>query len=399
MMTKLCLFQRLVKALLVFISFLYPLHSFANQSLEVSGFATWALTKSDNATPWYVNREITDDTCYNCDSIWGVQLDYQALDSVRLSGQVVKRPEDSWNKPEVEWAYAAYSPTDNLDIRIGKLRLPLFLMSDYYYVGNAFPWIRPVPEVYNRQLGITASEGIDFIYNWYISDEYTLTIHPYYGGKKEATIDSIDTIIDIESDYKYGIAFDLSTEKLRLHINYFEVKGTELLYTTKQTSRPISTDTFGIYKNTALGLTYELPFNLEFWAEYQADESKIAESTTQYAALTWHFHNFTPYIIYSEEKIINTSNEPPSNYIQGKKYDVSDTQTLGLKYDLPKNISLNLEYSLSTSHEPPPIDSFSKPPKGVFVTSYWAFNSTTNQWDQIEDNKAHIWTLAINWNF
>ncbi|MCK5881831.1 MAG: hypothetical protein KAG18_08140, partial [Sinobacterium sp.] len=135
-------------------------HANIDDQLEVSGFATWSVSKSDNATPWYVNREITDETCYNCDTVWGIQLDYQPLDSVRLSAQVVKRPEDPWDKPEVEWAYVGYSPIDDLEIRVGKLRLPLFLMSEYYYVGNAYPWVRPVPELYNRQLGITASEGI-----------------------------------------------------------------------------------------------------------------------------------------------------------------------------------------------------------------------------------------------
>ena len=401
-----------------------PLH--ASNKLEVSGFATWAVSKSNNATPWYVNREITDETCYNCDTVWGIQLDYQALDSVRLSAQVVKRPEDPWDKPEVEWAYAGYSPTDNLEIRVGKLRLPLFLMSEYYYVGNAYPWVRPVAELYNRQLGITASEGIDLVYDWYISDEYTLTVHPYYGDKKEGSIDQIDSILEFKSDYKYGIAFDLTTEKMRLHINYFEIKGTEISFNSSPkvaSTIPITPSTnivasiqartfipkkiFGTYKNTAAGITYELPLGFEVWAEYQFDKSNLGESVTQYAALTWHFNNFTPYYIYSEGYSTDTSDNTLNNHTKDKKYDVSDTQTLGLRYDLPKNISINLEYSLSTSkeHAPigcgalPPAQCSTQPPKGMFVTSYWEQDLSTGQWKQVEDNKADIWTFAINWNF
>ncbi|MCK5881755.1 MAG: hypothetical protein KAG18_07755, partial [Sinobacterium sp.] len=120
------------------------------------------------------------------------------------------------------------------------------------------------------------------------------------------------------------------------------------------------------------------------------------ESTTQYAALTWHYDSFTPYYIYSEAQ--STSGHATADYAKDEKYDVSDTQTLGLRYDLPKNISLNLEYSVSTAKEKDPSSLNSRAPKGMFVTSYWKRNSIGG-WEQVEDNKAEIWTLAINWNF
>ncbi len=415
------------------------------EDLSVTGFATWSVSKSDNATPWYVNREISDETCYSCDSIWGIQVDYQPLESLRVSGQIVKRPEDAWDEPVVEWAYAAYAPVDGLELRAGKLRLPMFLMSEYYYVGNAYPWVRPVPELYNRQLGITAFEGIDFIYDWNITDSVTLSIHPYYGTDREDKVDRIDQMFTFTFEEQYGLALDLTTENLRFRINYFEADvdhtinydpavnlwspaGPPGTYTIAQNVTEFSPSSgyiiynngasrvdFSVpsetYKNTSLGLTYEIPFGFEIWGEYQNDEYSI----TQYGALTWSGWGFTPYYIFSES--YSVSQRKTTDYDEDEKYKTSQTQTLGVRYDLPFNFSINLEYALSENKQVDPEYFDSSAPKAQFVTSYWqgtpdasSLNPPTGGgppttttpntiWERLEDNKAEIWTFAINWNF
>lgn len=386
------------------------------EDIELSGFMTWGVSKSNNPTPWYVNREITDDTCYDCDSTYGIQLDYEALDNLRFSSQLVKRPEDPWDKPIVEWFYGAYALDDHFQVRAGKLRLPIFLMSDYYYVGNAYPWIRPVAEVYNRQLGITAFDGIDFIYDWYINDEMSLSIHPYYGTKKSEEVDRVDQQWVFEFEEQYGIALDFTTENLRLHANYFEADvDLTFNYTPPiqswapdfSTSPPgISIQTVssfsppggGIYRNRAYGFSYSLPFGFEVLSECQDDDQSI----THYGALVWRYGKFTPYLIQSKSS--SFSPRTTTTYNQGDKFATNKTNTYGLRYDYSYNISLNLEYTYSRALERDPEFADSSAPKGQFVVSPWTGTPTPGPfpqtaWTQNASNNAHIWSAALNWNF
>ena len=61
--------------------FLFASNAFATievtDDLLFSAFGSTSITSSDNETPLYLNREITDDTCFDCDTTLGLQLDYQ----------------------------------------------------------------------------------------------------------------------------------------------------------------------------------------------------------------------------------------------------------------------------------------------------------------------------------
>ena len=58
----------------------------------------------------------------------------------------------------LEWLYLTYTPTTNLQIKIGKLRTPFFTMSDFSDVGFAYPWINPPQQVYDTYLFKTFNE-------------------------------------------------------------------------------------------------------------------------------------------------------------------------------------------------------------------------------------------------
>lgn len=104
--------------------------------MDISGFGSTSIAWSNNATALYVNREISEDTSYDCDTVFGLQGDIKLTDDLNQSVQVVNRPQDDWSSPELEWAYLGYSFSD-YNLRAGRLRLPLFLDAEYYYVGQA----------------------------------------------------------------------------------------------------------------------------------------------------------------------------------------------------------------------------------------------------------------------
>jgi hypothetical protein len=50
--------------------------------------------------------------------------------------------------PGTEWLYVQYSPESDLQIRLGRVVIPVFLFSDSRQVGYAAPWFRSPNEVY-----------------------------------------------------------------------------------------------------------------------------------------------------------------------------------------------------------------------------------------------------------
>ncbi len=52
--------------------------------------------------------------------------------------------------PGTEWLYVQYSPESDLQIRLGRVVLPVFLYSDSRQVGYAAPWFRSPNEVYGE---------------------------------------------------------------------------------------------------------------------------------------------------------------------------------------------------------------------------------------------------------
>ncbi|MGR5489133.1 sulfate ABC transporter permease, partial [Vibrio alfacsensis] len=75
-----------------------------NDNFSISGFGSTSWARSDNETPLLINRGISDENCFDCDTTFGIQLDY-FFDAFKASVQVVKRPQDNWSEPQLEWAY------------------------------------------------------------------------------------------------------------------------------------------------------------------------------------------------------------------------------------------------------------------------------------------------------
>lgn len=61
---------------------------------------------------------------------------------------IAKQRYDENYTPTVEWAYLQYAVTESLDVRAGRVVLPVFITSEYRKVGYANPWVRPPQEVY-----------------------------------------------------------------------------------------------------------------------------------------------------------------------------------------------------------------------------------------------------------
>lgn len=157
---------------------------------------------------------------FDTDSRVGIQIDAQLTDKVSATVQFKGRGQDNWDT-EIEWAYVSYEFNDNWKGRIGRLRGPYFMISDYLEVGYAYPWIRPPQEVYT-QLPMTAFEGTDIIYSNNIGS-WDLQAQAYVAAH-DAELDLFGASADMDLNDMMGLAVTIGRDWLTLRASYHEAE-------------------------------------------------------------------------------------------------------------------------------------------------------------------------------
>ncbi|ASI91721.1 porin [Vibrio mediterranei] len=316
-------------------------------NFSISGFGSTSWAKSDNETPLLINRDISDENCFDCDTTFGVQLDY-FYDAFKASVQVVKRPQDNWSEPQLEWAYLSYS-IGEFEGRGGRLRLPVFLASEYYYVGQAYTTARPNEEVYNSILGVTAFNGLSVTWNHSLTDELLLSLTPFVGFKDNNEVEfNSDLTLEFETNNMWGLNGQLIGDSFRVNFAYLDSNFDQ---TSKARNVPYE---------VAPGFTTVVPYvevtqpdqNIKLYslgAEYDFGQLKLmAEGQTNDLSASWYgsagyrIQKFTPYFSYGQTYSKGSDNNP----YEGKN---GDSWTLGIRYDVLNNVSLNAEWQTFNS--------------------------------------------------
>lgn len=154
---------------------LAPLVPAAAGDLTVNGFGTVGLTYVDKPSGWaYVRsmnqRADTDSLRADLDSVVGLQLNYSPAEKLELVGQVVASALDSDAKASdyVELAFLAWRPGEHWAVRLGRVNLDAYLVSDHRDVGFTYAYIRPPVEYYSRMP--TSLDGGDISRTWLAGD-------------------------------------------------------------------------------------------------------------------------------------------------------------------------------------------------------------------------------------
>jgi len=306
-------------------------------NLLFSAFASTSITLSDHDTPLYLNREINDDTCFDCDTTFGLQLDYLFSDYLTSSIQVVKRPQDTWSDPSLEWLYLGYS-YDQFDFKVGRLRLPTFLDSEYYYVAHAYTPARPPQEVYDSLLGITSYDGISLKWLGELSDEISLSIEPHGTFLGESTVSKGVTNYTFDISSVFGVKAELSSFDYRFFINAMHAR-----YDMKVQSSAV----VGVAPAFTTELENETLSMYSFGGEYLWNDIIIRSeayystgSFNWYTQLAYYSNKLTPYVSYGELNSLGVEDEN-NNY----------TITMGLRIDFTPCLSMNLEYQRTATDD------------------------------------------------
>ncbi len=333
----------------------------AIENISFNGFLTVGATKSNSDVP-YFNGNITDSVGFEQDSRVGLQISADINPQISVTAQLLGRARDQDYDAFFDWGFVSYAASDSVTIRGGKLKFPTYLISDYFEVGYAYPWIRPPQEVYYSN-PLTAISGADVLFR-VPAGNADLLIQPYVGTSRGQ-----ETLVPqwaLEVDNMAGNAFmlpdpgsiafvDFEAENLvgintSLTWSGFSVRAGYLTTDVKaQDIGVINADTADFW---SVGATLDWN-NIVSYAEYfEREIDGIANlgfpnQKGYYATLGYRIGKFLPHITYANlddnDNPLGSCGTVGGNPVPCGEPLEQDSITLGLRYELGTGAALKLE--------------------------------------------------------
>jgi len=140
----------------------------AEPTFSFSGYGTLGVVHSDNDQADYLadvfkpnGPGATRSWSPDVDSRLGAQVSATFTPSLSAVIQVLAQQRyDNSYTPVVEWANVKWAITPDASVRLGRMVLPVFMVTDSRRVGYSNPWVRPPVEVYSL-VPVTSHDGID----------------------------------------------------------------------------------------------------------------------------------------------------------------------------------------------------------------------------------------------
>ncbi|MFA0603677.1 sulfate ABC transporter permease [Vibrio amylolyticus] len=297
-----------------------------SESIRLSGFATFSAAKTDANTPLIINREISDEWCFDCDTAVGLQLDADFNDHWRASAQVVKRPQDHFSSPELEQAFIEFA-NQNYQVKVGRLRVPLYMLSEAYYVSSAYPWLRLPISVYSFDLGLTHFDGGRLDWNFELTDNTQLIVSPFVTSSSDIDQNLYGVASRFETKASPGISSQILYNDNEFRFSYLRsnVTITSPLVSNSRTNNNVDLVTLGAsYYFDELHFQSEILFSNDFDPDW-------------YAGFDYTLGKWIPYIQYGQQR----------NRVKNESY------LIGTRYNITRQLNLNLEWQYIEGREEP----------------------------------------------
>lgn len=153
-------------------------------ALTLSGFATLGLvsTRADDLRFARIGIDAPgdDDPDPGPDSVLGLQANLRlGEDSAAVLQVLTRETPRGDHDPRPSLAFLSHRITPELTARLGRLRIPFFMLSDSIDINYSHPWVRPPVEVYGLN-PFSDLDGLDLLLRTRIGDT-DLEVHPYLG--------------------------------------------------------------------------------------------------------------------------------------------------------------------------------------------------------------------------
>jgi hypothetical protein len=217
-------------------------------------------------------------------------------------------------RPEIEWANLKYRLTPDFSVRVGRIVLPVFLVSDFRKVGYANPWLRPPQEVYGVE-PLTNNDGLDFTYRLRVGG-LTSSLSSTYGRHYRidfplAESTQASDLWGVFDKTEYGAAL-LNLSYVRAHIRLEPDLALFNAFRDFGAQGNAIADDYDLENKLATIITVGASYDPGKWfasAEWTQFEthSFLGISTGWYVSGGYRIAKFTPYATYSALRVIEDS--------------------------------------------------------------------------------------------
>jgi hypothetical protein len=279
---------------------------------------------------------------------------------------------DKTYKPRVEWANIAYQPTPESSVRIGRIVLPTFLLSDSRNVGYANPWVRPPVEFYGL-LPIFNSDGADASYKMQMGEVVDTLVGTFGNARFRAPGGA-----EFGAKHLWVIADTIEYRSLTVHIAFqsssYTYRADNALHALFDGFRQFGpqgmalADKYDLDNKLAQVITAGAMYDPGKW--FLTGElgkrnlhSAIGVSTAWYLSGGYRLAKFTPYLTFAETKADSNTSDPGLNVSALPPYlaapaaglnaglnailasiATQNTISVGSRWDVMKNIDLKMQY-------------------------------------------------------
>lgn len=192
-----------------------------------SGFGTLAAVHStereadfagSNRQPNGAGRQ--NATSFSPDSKLGGQVTADLTPQLSAVVQVVaqQQHDNRWT-PRIEWANVQYRFSPALRVRLGRIAMPTFMISETRQVGYANPSVRPPQEVYLIN-SMTSNNGVDATYVSHFGDAVN-SLSGFYGGSTT----QLPNDVTVKTRSSWGLNNTLEMGATTLRVSYVALKA------------------------------------------------------------------------------------------------------------------------------------------------------------------------------
>lgn len=314
------------------------------EGVSINGFLTTSVARLGKADVTYLNAFTDEPRFDNTDSRLGLQFSGDINEWMSATAQLIARGRGGNENIITDWAFVSITANDDLQIRTGKLKFPTFLISDYYEVGYAYPWIRPPQELYSLN-PITTLVGVDALYTVPVG-QASLLLQPFVGSNRGTAYVSgmqapafsgfgltAGDAINFDAPVLVGVNAALNFDIGTLRAGYLQAE--------------VDQAAFGILGEKAdfasVGLTIDWR-NVVLYAEYadrNVEKTAIANAFPDqqgaYVTLGYRFGRLLPHVTYA------TMDEGKDASPLALK---QTSTTVGLRYEFLNGAALKFEYQM-----------------------------------------------------
>lgn len=309
----------------------------------------------DTLTPATYLNSIEEDVSFDNDSKFGLQITADVFEDMQAVAQVLATGADENYDMDVEWAYLDYTINRYLNLRGGKVKEPVYLISDYYEVGYAYPWIRPPEEVYNNN-PINTIVGMQALLTKQFG-RTTIIFQPYLGSNSDVVPGTGGAVVFDATNF-FGAAIQVSSPSFTFQastlktdvstVGFLTVGGPDPgTPTTPPTPGPVLTinaSATGEAELSSVGFSFDVS-NFVGYAEYVTRdisgsvEGLFPDQDGWYVTFGYRAGKFLPHVT-----VASVESDPLPLTSGASQGNTQDSVTLGLRYEVNDSAAFKFEY-------------------------------------------------------